>query len=256
MENLKDLLFELANEDRLNILDAISKKAMKLTEVSKTLELTMQETSRHLQRLSNARLVQKKADGAYHLTLHGTNVLSLLPGLDFLVEHREYFLTHRTSHLPREFLIRIGELHGSNLLDNPLLALQRTNTIIEDANEHLWFIADQVPTGSIPLIEAAIKRGVSACFLMPKTLIRPDLPDEYRPQYRPEDQKRMLLGYTETIDFVSTVSESAALVGFPTTDGRMDYLAFLAESELALSWCKDLFLRYWNQVEAVHPTEE
>jgi predicted transcriptional regulator len=256
MENLKDLLFELANEDRLNILDALRNKAMKLTEVSKTLDLTMQETSRHLQRLGKAGLVKKHADGAYHMTLHGGNVLLQLPGLDFLVEHREYFLTHSTSHLPRQFLIRIGDLHGSSFLDNPLVVLQRTNTIIEQAKEHLWFIADEVPTGCIPLIEAAVKRGVSTWFLMPKAIEQPDLPNDYRPQYGPEDRERMQLGYAESIDFVSTVTESTALVGFPKTDGKMDYLAFLVQSEIALSWCKDLFLHYWNQVEAVHPKAE
>ena len=256
MESLSALLFELANIDRLNILIELNTKEMKLTNISKKLELTVQETSRHLQRLCDIHLLKKHADGAYYITDFGEDVLLLLPGFEFLTKHREYFLDHRLGHLPTEFLSRIGALKGSKLLDSPVLAFQWVNSIIEGAKDHLYFIADQVPSGSIPLIEDAVKREVLTHFLMPDDMARPSLPESYLPHYDSDDRTRMNIGRIKSVQFVGVISESAAIVGFPTTDGKMDYLAFYTENELALRWCEDLFMYFWNQVESVHPTEE
>lgn len=256
METISALFFELANVDRLEILAELRKEPLKLTNISKKLKLTVQETSRHLQRLSEANLLTKMVDGTYHLTNYGENILSLLPAFEFLIEHQQYFVTHQISHIPGELLSRIGDLNGCKLLDNPVNAFQYVNTIIEDAKDYISFVADQVPSGSIPLIEAAVKRGVIMQFLMPEELGRPNIPDLYLPHYDPDDQKRLNLGRTKSIDFVGTISERAAVIGFPTLDGKMDYSAFYAESEIALRWCRDLFLHYWNQIEPTHPVGE
>ena len=256
MEPLSALFFELANVDRLEILVELRKKPLKLTNISKTLNLTVQETSRHLQRLSEANLLTKAADGTYNLTNYGENILSLLPAFEFLIEHQQYFITHQISHIPRDLLSRIGDLNGSRLLDNPVNAFQYVNTIIADAKDTISLVADQIPSGSIPLIEAAVKRGVIMQFLMPEELGRPNIPDSYLPHYDADDQKRLNLGRTNSIDFVGTISESAAVVGFPTLDGKMDYVAFYTENEIGLRWCQDLFMHYWNQIESTHPTDE
>jgi predicted transcriptional regulator len=256
METLSALLFELANIDRLNILIELRTNTKKLTNISKKLELTVQETSRHLQRLCEAQLLMKNPDGAYGITAYGEDVLEILPSLEFLTEHRDYFVTHRINHLPNEFLFRIGDLADSKLLNSPVLAFQWVNTIIEGAKKHLHFIADQVPTGSIPLIEAAVKRGVVTCFLMPEDIARPKLPIVYTPHYDTDDRKRMSLGSTKSVEFVGVISEGAAVVGFPTVDGTMDYLAFYTENEIAVCWIRDLFMYFWNQVESLHPTLE
>ena len=256
MESLSTLLFELANIDRLDILVELNRASMKLTNISKKLDLTVQETSRHLQRLNDALLIEKRTDGAYHTTPLGSNVLSLLPGLEFLVEHREYFVAHQIEHLPREFILRIGALRGSKLLDSPVLGFQRVNTIIEEADSRILLTADQVPSGSIPLIESAVKKGVEMWTLMPRSMTRPDIPDSYLPHYDAQDRERMLIGWSDLISFVGVISEKSVVVGFPTVNGKMDYLAFSADNDDSLKWCSDLFMHYWNQVEHIHPPEK
>jgi predicted transcriptional regulator len=256
MERLSALLFELANVDRLAILTELNKSATKLTNLAKGLDLTVQETSRHLQRLIDALLVQKLADGAFHITHHGTLILMLLPGLDFLTEHRDYFVQHQTSHVPASFISRVGELSGSTLLDNPVLAFQKVNAIIEEAKEELLMTADQVPSGSVPLIEAAVKRGVSLLSIMPVNMQPPDIPDAYMPSYEPEELDRIRVGRIDEVATVSVISEKAAVVGFPTLDGKMDYAAFYTETEAGLKWCRDLFMHYWSLVNPKHPLED
>jgi predicted transcriptional regulator len=250
MELLSSLFFELANEDRLNILITLEQNKMKLTNLAKALDLTVQETSRHLQRMSNAMLTEKRPDGAFQITSYGYQILKILPSFDFLVRHKEYFSTHKTEHIPLSLMRRVCEMNNSTLLDNPVLAFQRVNTIINKAKEHLWVVADQVPSGSIPLIAQAVKRGVEFWSLMAQNMKRPDIPDSYMPQYSEEERKRIKVGWTESVAIVGVISENTALIGFPTLDGKMDYLAFVTEDKQGIQWCRDIYLYYWQNLES------
>ena len=63
MESLCNLFFELSNEDRLRIFFQLEGKALRMTHLSRELDLTIQETSRHLSRLSEKKLIQKDVEG-------------------------------------------------------------------------------------------------------------------------------------------------------------------------------------------------
>ena len=91
MERLCKLVFELSNEERLTILTHLKQEPMKLTHLSKTLKYTPQEASRNVNRLSEAKLIKRDSDGAYHLSPLGEEALRLLDGYRFLSEHSEYF---------------------------------------------------------------------------------------------------------------------------------------------------------------------
>jgi predicted transcriptional regulator len=84
MEKLGNLMFELAKEDRLRILIRLQEKPMKLTQISNKLQLNMQETSRHLSRLSEAELILKDSKGLYYIQPFGEEILNLMHGLEFL----------------------------------------------------------------------------------------------------------------------------------------------------------------------------
>ena len=68
MENACRLLFELSSSERMNLLKKLQKQRMKLSHVSEKLDMTITEASRHLQRLSEAKLIQKDVDWLYGLT--------------------------------------------------------------------------------------------------------------------------------------------------------------------------------------------
>jgi predicted transcriptional regulator len=53
---------------------------MKLSHVSKKLDFTVQETSRSITRLSEAKMIIKDVDGLYCLTPYGEESLNLLSG--------------------------------------------------------------------------------------------------------------------------------------------------------------------------------
>ena len=87
MENrdeLDKLFFELASESRLGILHELQAKELKMQEMARRLDLTDTEACRQLQRLSEARLVQKQPNGAYILTAYAKLVLGISSPLDFI----------------------------------------------------------------------------------------------------------------------------------------------------------------------------
>ena len=64
-----DLLYELASPSRLAILYELSKgRELRLGEVARALNLTMQETHRNMARLVDAGLVAKNTNGRFVLT--------------------------------------------------------------------------------------------------------------------------------------------------------------------------------------------
>ena len=78
MKRLHKLLFELASAERMNIMLELKKEKLKLSHVSRKIDLTVTEASRHLQRLNESKLIQKDIDGYFALTSFGDLALFLL----------------------------------------------------------------------------------------------------------------------------------------------------------------------------------
>ena len=108
MEKFYDLLFEISNDYRHEILLILIDKPLRVTDISKKLDLTSQEISRHVARLGEAGLTIKDVDGYHHVSHYGMLVLSLLEELEFASLNREYFMEHTLSDIPQEYVKRIG----------------------------------------------------------------------------------------------------------------------------------------------------
>ncbi|MDH5449287.1 MAG: DUF1724 domain-containing protein [Candidatus Bathyarchaeota archaeon] len=243
------MLFELSNEDRLRILYQLDKKAMNVTRLSKALDLTTQETSRHVSRLSDVGLTQKDVEGLHHVTFYGEVVLKQLGGLRFISQHNDYFTSHTLAHVPSQFLCRIGELADAHRTDNIMVAFYDIEKMMREAEEYIWTIADQYLVNTIPLFREAVERKVSVRNIEPI--------DYYRYHYLPDDreafdrariadflEERIL----ERLDvFLSMSEREVAGVAFPLPDEKFDYLGFTATDERAHTWCEDLFQYYWER---------
>jgi len=248
METLCNLLFELSNEDRLRILLELEEKEMRLTPLSKKLNLTVQETSRHLSRLSDAKLIEKGVEGSYRPTPYGEHAMKLLSGFDFLSKHREYFTTHTTSHLPNEFVSRIGALVNCTFTDDVMVAFHTVENMIQEAQEYVWILSDQILMSTLPFLERAVKLGVEFRVILPEGLIPP-------PGFKPIPAitKVIKMRTLERVDVGITMSEKEAAVAFPPIDGKMDYLEFRSTDERSHKWCRDLFLYCWEGAKPGEP---
>jgi len=247
MERLCNLLFELSHEDRLRILSKLQEGTMKLTHLSEKLNLTVQETSRHLSRLSDAKLVLKDVDGSYRSTPYGDHAMKLLPGFEFLSKHREYLTTHTISHLPNEFVNRIGDLRNCTFTDDVMVAFHHTENVIQEAQEYVWILSSQILMSTLPFLEKAVKRGVKFKLILPEDLIPP-------PGFKPIPPIPLIERRTlNRVDVIITMSDKKARFAFPTVDESMDYIGFGSADESSHKWCRELFLHYWERAKPGEP---
>ena len=253
MKRLCDLLFELSNEDRLRILIELKEKPIKLSQISKILDFTVQETSRNLTRLSDAKLIRRNSDSTFSLTSYGEEALRLLSGYDFLSNNSEYLMNHSISGLPPEFTERIGELVGCSFTNDVMTTFHFVQNMIENAEEYLLFITDQILTTIIPAETEAVKKGVEVRLLVPGNISLPPGSEKVfaREEKMFEEARVMLRPQTKILDRVGVClcmsEKEVAGVSFPTLDGRLDHLEFRGLDKDSHKWCKDLFEHYWEK---------
>jgi len=247
MERLCDLLFELSNEYRLRILFKLHEKALRLTHLSGELDLTVQETFRHLSRLSDSKLIAKSVDGLYLPTPYGEHARRLLSGFQFLSNHREYLTNHVTHHLPDEFVKRIGDLVNCTFTDEVMVALHEVEKLIQEAREYVWILSDQILMSTLPFIEQAVKRGAKFRLMLPEDFTPPS---DFKPiPTIPNIIERRTL---DTVDLIITMSEKRARIAFPAIE-RMDHIGFGTTDERSHKWCRDLFQDYWEKAKTGIP---
>ena len=142
LERLCDVYFELSNEYRLEILGKLEGETMNVTGIARDLDITTQECSRHLARLSEALLVKRDPEGGYSLSEYGRLSLKLISGQRFVSDHRGYFNAHTLEWLPLGLVNRIGGLQGGKPMGNVMLTFSLVENLIRDSGEYLLFIHD------------------------------------------------------------------------------------------------------------------
>jgi len=257
-----DLLFEISNEYRHGILLLLQAKAMRITDLTKELSLTTPEVRRHISRLREASLAKRDLEGFYSLTPYGETTLLLLKEFDFMSLHSDYFVSHSLTHLPQEFVKRIGELEKCEHTDNVMDFLHFIEKGIKEAKEYIWLQVDQYPLTALTSIYEAINRGVHFRILEDKggsdgpllDLGSPEEPQLSRTRHTPLVEQRTL----ERVIVYQYISEKDCALAFPTIEGGFDYKGFKAADDKSKVWCKELFQRYWKRSEPrvyTSPTE-
>jgi len=259
LDNYASLLFELASDDRLNILSLLKKTPLKLSHISAKLDFTVQETSRNVTRLSDAKLITKDVDGAFHLTPYGEETLNLLSGFGFLFKNREYFTTHTLQLLPPQFRNSIGMLEHAEFVNDVMLTFHNVEMMIANAEEFIWILTDQVLASTIPYLVQAVQRGAEFHLLMQKT---------YNPTQSIRDivnnpifattvrTGKLETKFLDKIDAFLCLSErEVAAIAFPNTQAKLDYTAFKSKNAHAIEWTKALYTHYWNQASSQLPDQ-
>ncbi len=252
MQDLCNLLFELSNVDRLNILTELKKKPMKLSHVSRKFGFTVPETARNISRLHEANLIAKDVNGAFHLTPVGEEALHLLPGFRFLSKHKKHFMTHTLNTLPPEFMTGIGVLANCKLVSEFTESLFIFENMIRQTNEYVWILADQILASALPLISEAVTRGVECRKILPRNVSIPEsiIALVNDPVFeRAARAHKLESRYLDKVDTVIFVSDKTAAISFPDLEGRFDYRNFIANDEVAQTWLKSLYLHYWNKAK-------
>lgn len=235
------LLFNLANEDRLALLASISLESQTLTGLSKEINASRPECSRHLARLKETGLIFKDADGYYHITSVGGAILKLLPSIQFLLKERKSLDTHDLSALPITFVERIGDLSKAEPVQHFSRAANLVTTLSSGASNFLWGMGNE-PLGPVyNFAREFLSRTVSLRLITGQKVdgsdfrrLYPDLPGKFE------------LATLEDVKVGISINESLAWVTFPLPDGRIDYSAgFYGTDPRFREWSTDLFEYFW-----------
>lgn len=238
------LLFELSHPGRLNILHLLKDKPMRLSQLSKKLEVTTAEVSRHLDRLGKTRLIARDSENTYSITPFAALILSEVSKLDFLTKHIEYFLNHDLSIIP-------GHLHWYNLMAHGQLSkgtLETTSLIKDasvDARKYVHVISDQVMRGMVDIDCKKNKEGVVFKKIYPKGS---ELPAEYESRMGESFEIRTL----QDIPLGLKINEKLAGVALRDSSEKVDYSEImLGEDESFRKWVSALFDYYWERSKPI-----
>jgi len=239
-KGVEQLFFELASENRLNILRDLQTGPQKIQEIGRRLKLTDTEAFRQVHRLSEASLIQKQPDGTYVVTQYGKLILQLSRPLEFVCANMQCFLTRDVWHLPLEFIDRLGELSEAKLNMNMIDMLNISEEGISQADEHIWAMFDR-PLGPVSaIVEERVSKGVKLRLLFPES---PNPPYKDVHEVPGFIEKRVL----PTFPANGVCTEKVAGVSLPSIDGRPDYALFFGRDRVFLKWASDLFLYYWEK---------
>jgi len=254
LRGFHDLLFEVSNESRYEILILLSEKPMRNTDISKELDLTAPETRRQVSRLGDVGLIQRDLDGYYRLTPYGEMSLILFKEFHFITGNREYFQTHTTSKIPVQFVKRIGELGESAEIVNAMDFIRLTDNLLKESKKNVWLLVDQFPMNSLSSIVEAIERGVQFRIIETRErILNPDIEsmtsEEFQALGRTRQTPLVDQRMVDDINVYLFLSDNRCVIAFPTDEGQYDYKGFSATDASSHSWCRELYQHYWEKAE-------
>ena len=117
-EEYAKYFLEVSSEQRLNIIQLINEKKLRLSELVKLLDATTPEVHRNLERLEKSGFILKDSESHFVLTTLGQIVLSLIPNFAFIIENKKYFIEHPIDSLPQKFILRLGQSFDGKLISS------------------------------------------------------------------------------------------------------------------------------------------
>ena len=234
MEDLCDLLFELSSTERMDILMSLRDENLRLSTISQKLDVTVTETSRHLQRLSDVQLIQRENDGRYSLTKYGSLAIFLLKDLKFIAKNRQYFLDHDVTNLPVQFVNRLGELVDSEYEIDAVKAIDRVTHILDNAEECIWSHSYHILPAHVTILEKKVEKEV-------------DFRGIYPMDYKLSSIIANRLRFVDKIELRLLVTEKEAMCGFLSSSGQPDYSTFFSRDPVFINLCRDIHRYYWGK---------
>lgn len=237
-----ELMFELSHPGRLEALRILSQKPHRLTDISRALDLTSAEISRHLGRLSKAKLITKEGNGRYSTTPFGDIILQELSNLRFITKHNQYFSSHDFSVIPQE-LCWLHAISNCELVEGTLEIMSTVEDLTKNAKKYVRIISDQPMRSMVSINVQKAKKGVDIKIIYPKDS---DLPKEYRKKKGMPIEVRLI----DEVRFSMKSNEKVGGLVLPDLDDKIDYeYALIRDNPQFVKWLDLLFDHFWQIAE-------
>jgi predicted transcriptional regulator len=235
-------MFELSHPERLKILNILKEESMRLSDISKTLDVTTAEVSRHLERLGKAKLLERDPDNHYNLTPFGNIILSELSKFDFLTQNKEYFLKHDLTPLP-SYLHWFNSMAEGELIEGTLEISSLIKDFSVKAKEYIHVISDEVMRGMVDIDCKKCDEGVMVKKIYPAGA-------EIPPEYEARIGENLHIRILDEIPLALKITEENAGVVLLATSGKMDFsVGILGEKEPFRRWVATVFDFYWDKAK-------
>lgn len=229
----------LSHPVKLEILKAITAQSKTVEKISQNVDLSVQETSIHLERLHEAGLVDKEPDGTFFASSLGQLTLSLLLDFDFVSKHAEYFREFDLSLLPISFVERLGELKESERMEGTVGNLTYAKRLFGRARKYIWVIANEVMLDAVPIIREKISKGVNFRFIIDQT---------FKPPAEFEITMPGLWRRIWKVPLAIVITDKEAMVFFLNRKLHVDYsVGFESTEPSFIKWGEDLVEHLWSQ---------
>jgi predicted transcriptional regulator len=249
---ISNLLFELSSSIRLDMLHALETEPLTFTKIVQKMDLTSSETSRHLERLIGMKLIEKFVNGGYFITPPGRLILLFLPGMHFISKNSDYLLSHDTSPIPYELIMRFGDFSSTTFIENTVDTMNFMQKRIQKAKKYQYVMSDGVFRLFVPFVVKKVGSGVRFCMIFPESY-KSELSatvDEYA--VIEEGMHRIKFRTLKSIPLCVGITDCGGALKLPDFDGNVDHSTMLVGSDPAFSrWCCDLFMYYWEKAEPI-----
>lgn len=236
------LMFELSHPERLHILHLLEKKPMRLSQISNKLKITTAEVSRHLDRLSKAKLIDRDSESSFYITHFSSIILAEIARFDFLTDNTDFFLNHDLSPIP-------GHLHWleSMATGEFTKGTLETTSLIKDisvnAEDYIFVISAEVMRGMVDIDCERHDEGVIFKKIYPENA---DIPEEYTTRLGESFEIRTL----ENVPLGLKIGKRMGGVALRDNGGKVDYsMALVGERESFRLWVRAIFDHYWDEAK-------
>lgn len=261
MGDLSALMVEFFGSGRLEILRALSAGTMRFTQLSKEVDASSGELSRNLNRLANAGLLDKRSDGSYALTPVAHALLTFVPRLEVIGRYREYFNAHDLSSIPPDLLLRLDDLAGARLLDDPFETAGIIEKLIRGTRRFYYGLCvigrqtfkDEELAEFARLFQAPVHDRPDVKYLAWRDEMRIYAKLAARvARIEPEVLRSVEVRVVDRPPGSMIITDAGATLAFPLRAGRMDFnFAFHGTDERFMGWCRGFFEAHWVRATPV-----
>lgn len=251
MQMTADLLYELASYTRLSIMHELNSRGeMRLGEIARALNLTMQEAHRNIARLVNSGLVVKNNNGLFALTEYGRLVTRQLGYFGFIVRNRDHLLrSYSLAGVPDALINRLGDLADCKMVHGVSAVLEKLKALESRAEEYLRIIVAQAWYEEGRILIDRLSNGVNVMLIItsstiiPREILESDIPRTLR---RFEADGMLHTKVVRRVGAALYISEKEAGLILPNHSGIFDMNLLFIGYDRFHGWCNDLFMHYWN----------
>jgi len=246
--NQNNIFSAISNNIRRSILFYLKGRTMKISQLAKKLDITIQAFQKHFIKLNESGLIEKNQMGMLELTQTGLALIKQIPSIQFLFDNKKFFETHSLSFLPVKFVQQIGSLQEFDLIND---MSKKFYELVGESTKQVKFInMPSVFDVKNKVFSKIFQKNIKMQYILDVNLKIPKGWTEFAEKMEEEDlisqgiiQKRM----TSNSHIIMFTSEKSAGLMFPKLNGDIDIQnLWYSKDKKFIDWCTDYFDHMWQ----------